>query len=614
MTKTHPRARLLAAALAIAVSAPAAAAGSPYSQTVFFGDSLTDAGYFRPLLPVSVQPVTGQFTTNPGFVWAQYLADFYGTSAGANGNGQNGTDYAAGGAQVGVDTSGALGPIPSLATQVGSYLAANGGRADPNALYTVWGGANDLFTVTNGGADPNTTIAAAVGAEVGIVGQLQAAGARYILVAAIPDLGLTPAFRAQGATAQAQGTALAQSYNDALFTTLAGSGLRVIPLDTFHFLQEIVNAPSTYGFSNVTGTACQPQITANSLTCNPTSYVSPTAPNDYVFADGVHPTSPAHAILAQYAESVLEGPRQIAVLPYAESIAGRSRSDRISAYLQAPAAGDGWRWWSDVRGDLPHYDRNGAGTTFHGHNFSLSAGVAQTTGALTWGGYLDFGHLNMDFGQDFGGYDRNSLTLGGYLGWRGEHAWANGQLSYGRQNYDVNRQVPLGPAIRHHTGSPGGDALAAALDAGWDFTHGALRHGPVASLAWQKINVDAYAENDPNLSTSLAYPQQGFDSLVGSVGWQASYAINAQVRPYARLTADREFHQPDAEAFASAQSLPGTLPYAVPGLNPDRSYASLTVGAQTTLFGLDGNVGVVSTVGQRGANNASVFVTLGGAF
>lgn len=613
MIRIHPRARLLAAALAVAVSAPAAAAGSPYSQTVFFGDSLTDAGYFRPLLPASVRAVTGQFTTNPGFVWAQYLAEFYGTGAGANGNGQFGTDYAAGGARVGVDTTGALGPIPSLGTQVGNYLAANGGRADPNALYTVWGGANDLFAVV-GGADPTTTIAAAVGAEVGIVGQLKAAGARYILVAAIPDLGLTPSFRAQGTAAQAQGTALAQAYNDALFANLAGNGLRVIPLDTFHFLQEIVAAPGTYGFSNVTGTACQPQITANSLTCNPTSYVSPTAPNDYVFADGVHPTSPAHAILAQYAESVLEGPRQIAVLPYAESLAGRSRSDRISAYLQTPMASDGWHWWGDVRGDLPHYDRNGGGATFHGHNFSLSAGVAQSTGALTWGGYLDFGHLSMDFGQDFGGYDRNSVTLGGYLGWRGESAWANGQISYGRQNYDVNRQVPLGPAIRHHTGSPGGDALAAALDAGWDFTHGTLRHGPVASLTWQKINVDGYAENDPTLSTSLAYPGQGFDSLVGSVGWQASVAINDHVRPYARLTADREFHKPDAEAFASVQSLPGTLPYAVPGLNPDRSYASLTVGAQTTLFGFESNLGVVSTVGQRGANNASVFLTVGGGF
>ena len=161
---------VLAAALACAaVPAFAQNANSPFSQTVFFGDSLTDAGYFRPLLPASVRPVTGQFTTNPGFVWSQYLAEYYGTSAYANGNGQVGTNYAAGGARVGTNTTGALGPIPSLAPQVTTYLASTGGRADPNALYTVWGGANDLFAITSGGADPTTTIGGAVTAQVGII-------------------------------------------------------------------------------------------------------------------------------------------------------------------------------------------------------------------------------------------------------------------------------------------------------------------------------------------------------------------------------------------------------------------------------------------------------------
>ena len=128
---------LLAVALAVA-AAPALAADSPYSQTVFFGDSLTDSGHFRPALVQAVGPngaLLGRFTTNPGLVWSEYLAEYYGTSAYANGNGQVGTNYAAGGARVGTNTSGALGPIPSLATQVNTYLTSTGGRADPNALY-----------------------------------------------------------------------------------------------------------------------------------------------------------------------------------------------------------------------------------------------------------------------------------------------------------------------------------------------------------------------------------------------------------------------------------------------------------------------------------------------
>ena len=71
---------VLAAALAIA-ALPAAAQSSsksPFSQTIFFGDSLTDGGYFRPLLIQMVGPngaTIGQFTTNPSYVWSQYLAD-----------------------------------------------------------------------------------------------------------------------------------------------------------------------------------------------------------------------------------------------------------------------------------------------------------------------------------------------------------------------------------------------------------------------------------------------------------------------------------------------------------------------------------------------------------
>ena len=83
----RPLRSLLAAAIVLA-AAPAFAQQT-YSRTVFFGDSLTDAGYYRPLLPASVQAVTGQFTTNPDWVWAQYIADYYSTNGSAN----SGTDW-----------------------------------------------------------------------------------------------------------------------------------------------------------------------------------------------------------------------------------------------------------------------------------------------------------------------------------------------------------------------------------------------------------------------------------------------------------------------------------------------------------------------------------------
>src|SRR5690606_27660691 len=96
MSRKAPR-TLLAAALALA-AAPAMAQDSPFSQTVFFGDSLTDSGHFRPALIQLIGPngaLIRRFTTNPGLVWSEYLADYYGTDA--TSDNQGGSNYAVGG-------------------------------------------------------------------------------------------------------------------------------------------------------------------------------------------------------------------------------------------------------------------------------------------------------------------------------------------------------------------------------------------------------------------------------------------------------------------------------------------------------------------------------------
>jgi phospholipase/lecithinase/hemolysin len=153
--------------LAMALAAAAASVALPasaqtYSQTIFFGDSLTDSGSFRPGLIQAVGPsgaLLGKFTTNPGLVWSEYVAGFYGgNSTPAN---QGGTNYAVGGARTGTNGASPFGAIPSLTTQINAHLAANGGRADSNALYTVWGGANDLFTAGRRSSGAGTGLSSA---------------------------------------------------------------------------------------------------------------------------------------------------------------------------------------------------------------------------------------------------------------------------------------------------------------------------------------------------------------------------------------------------------------------------------------------------------------------
>lgn len=616
------RLSLLAAALALAsLPAAAQASDSPFTKTIFFGDSLTDGGYFRPLLIQMVGPngaIIGQFTNNPNYVWAQYLADFYGSNAKPAWTGNNtasptlagGNNWAVGGARVGADAVGGLGYTPSLASQYARYLSA-GNTVDPGALYTIWGGANDMFAVQANPSQAQAIIGAAVTAQIGLVGALTQAGAQYILVPTLPDLGLTPDARAGGAVAMAQGTALANTYNSALFGGLASNNLRVIPLDTFHFLQEVVANPGLYGISNVTGKACltQPPLAGgSSLFCSPASTVP--GGSTYLFADGVHPSAAAHKALADFAISVIEGPRQIAILPHAEAVVGRARAQMVDVAI-ASFDGDGMRWWADVRGDQQRY---GAPFHYDGIGPAASVGIGWRSGNLVYGGFAGYGRQDNDFGQRRGEFQQTDAGLGGFVGWRGEKLWANAQLGWTNVSYEVDRNVHLGPATRVHSGSPDGDNLTAAASTGWTFGHGALVHGPVLAVLSQKISIDGYAETDPALSTSLAYPQQDFDSLIGSVGWQASYGINDHLTPFAKLTYDREFEDAPAHAFAQAQSMPGTLPYAVPGHKFDETYGSMVFGVHSKGLGLDANAGASLAVGQKGGNDATFFLSVGSKF
>ncbi len=621
--KAKFRQSLLAAALALAaLPSVVQAADSPFTKTIFFGDSLTDAGYFRPMLIQMVGPngaIIGQFTNNPNYVWSQYLADYYGSNAApawtgnttANPTLAGGNNWAVGGARTGTNAVGGLGYTPSIAAQYARYLSA-GNTVDPGALYTIWGGANDLFAVAANPAQAQAIIGGAVTAQIGVIGALTQAGAQYILVPTLPDLGLTPDSRAGGAAGMAQGTALATAYNNALFGGLASSNLRVIPLDTFHFLQEVVANPSAYGISNVSGKACltqPPPAGGSSLFCSPASMVPGGA--SYLFADGVHPTSAAHQALADFAISVIEGPRQIAILPHSEVVAGRARAQMVDGAIAGLGKEDGMRWWADVRGDQQRY---GAPYHYDGIGPAASFGIGWTSGNLVYGGFAGYGRQNNDFGERRGEFQQTDAGLGGFVGWRSGAFWANGQLGWTKVSYEVDRAVHLGPATRIHSGSPDGDNLSIGASAGWNFGHGALSHGPVLSVLSQQISVDGYAETDPALSTSLAYPQQDFDSLVGSLGWQASYAINDHVQPYAKLTYDREFEDAPAQAFAQAQSMPGTLPYAVPGLAFDETYGTMVFGVRSKLLGLDANAGASLTVGQKGGNDATFFLSFGSRF
>jgi phospholipase/lecithinase/hemolysin len=305
-------------------------AGGVKLQVVSFGDSLSDVGTYAPVIQSSFGG--GRFTTNPGEVWTQKVAEYYGgtlTAAYVGGFGQplvatGGLGYAQGGSDV-VNPQGegwapnnmAATTVP-VVTQVANYLSAHT-NFNGNQLVLVNGGANDIFqfsTAANLTAlgtalqtallkgqvpntqagqvgfivaylqqQPNPQIAQAAAQLAAQVQTMVNAGATHVVVSTVPDIGNTP----QGVQANVASpgaaallTGITAAYNYMLVQQMTTLGLlgtgKVIVADAFTWLDQQLPNYQALGFTvSNTGTACN----LTSMVANATAYATanPSATN-----------------------------------------------------------------------------------------------------------------------------------------------------------------------------------------------------------------------------------------------------------------------------------------------------------------------------------------------
>ena len=244
------------------------------SQVVVFGDSLSDTGNFHATVDPLPEdwPYIGTGASN-GPLAVEKMAAIYGVPL---------VDFAFFGATTGVGnefdqgtqtTPGQLN-LPGVTT---IYQGVRPGlEIDPQAVYVVWAGPNDLRT---NGPLPQT-VATAVTNLVAIVRDLEAAGAKHILVPGLPDLGLTPQYA--GTTESAAATALSDGFNALLMASLPK---KANYFDTAGWMRQIFADPGAYGFTNVT----EPCLGLSLCT----------TPATYFFWDTFHPTTAAHALMGE---------------------------------------------------------------------------------------------------------------------------------------------------------------------------------------------------------------------------------------------------------------------------------------------------------------------------
>ena len=179
-------------------------------------------------------------------------------------------------------------------------LLATRPALDPDALYVVWGGANNLQDILTGRPRADGTpqsVGQTVADLADIIDSLAAAGASHFLVPNAPNIGLVPRLRELGPAAVAYGTLLTDALNDglaALIDSRRQAGLDILGFDAAGFLDEVVANPASFGLSNVTERC----YTGDDITFNGSGDVCPT-PSSYLFWDGIHPTATGHALLAQ---------------------------------------------------------------------------------------------------------------------------------------------------------------------------------------------------------------------------------------------------------------------------------------------------------------------------
>jgi phospholipase/lecithinase/hemolysin len=304
-----------------------------FTQVVVFGDSLSDDGNVRHLMEDQYfisypggdfNYSDGRFTnssdTDPSSdlyagTWHEQLTHTFLGLSDATNSLDGGTDHAFGGATTASGTSDRTvinNPFPfgggdftltvdNLGKQVDDYLASN--TPDPDALYIIWGGGNDLFD-----DDSSSHVTETASNVAGLVEQLAEAGARNFLVPNVPPLGLVPLYKDDATTATALNAASGEyrsEFNtnlDGAITTLAGEGITITlyRLDIYGLFYRLATNPEDYGFTNISDSAQGESVD----------------PDEYLFWDDIHPTTAGHYQIAVAANALLVG----TALPPAEAL------------------------------------------------------------------------------------------------------------------------------------------------------------------------------------------------------------------------------------------------------------------------------------------------------
>ena len=293
------RSALLVLAILCAILAvPAQSRATPFDAIYVLGDSLSDQGNLAiatslvPGLTVIPDPLhyfNGRFSNGP--VYTDLLAQRLGVPLTPSLLG--GTNFAFGGARTTYNAAESFLPVGLFPWSLNAQTAefAKLGINDPNGLYIVFSGANDIRDIVAQNLNAAVVYANLLNGIQMAIDAFKAAGAQTILVPNVPDLGLTP--DAIGSGTSAALTALSGQYNALLDAQLAAVvGVNIVEFDTFEWLTQVVTDPAPFGLTNVNSPCYTGFIFPNPFATECSD------PSTFLFWDIEHPSATGQALFA----------------------------------------------------------------------------------------------------------------------------------------------------------------------------------------------------------------------------------------------------------------------------------------------------------------------------
>lgn len=616
-----------------------------WDQVYVFGDSLSDGGN------------NGRYTWDSSRhpLYDEILAAKINQSLRPSSTG--GTNYAAGDAVA----SASLNAENNTASQVAAYLAANGGAADSGGLYIHWVGGNDLAAAALNPVQAQSIISGSASAAASQVQTLLAAGADTVIVPTVPNIGAAPVlletliqatlapvasaaltaafaslnsqptltsdsrnqaiqqalYAAAGQVSSVaavrqtianqlyaawqslseQASALTDSYNQQEESQLAQLKGNIVRVDINGLFKEILSDPASYGLTNTVGMACPPGVSAAVCGTSTPGFSSEQA---FLFADHLHPGPGTHQLIADYIQSILDGPAQVVALNQATLAMSRDARSTLDSRLQQQRHGDNPQGSLTLFGGYAgqHYDYAANQAAGDGnatsHNLTLGLDYKLTdnllVGALV-SGSDDTQHPSSRYDYKMRGWLLSAYSELAFF----DHGWINADAHYAFASYDdINRSMTIGPASRTEKGDTDGKQLGARVTTGWDFPLANwLTTGPVAQYALDYSSVNGYSERGAS-STAMRFADQNYHSQTGALGWRVDSELG-WINPWAEVSYNHQFGDNVWRAGGGLKSTQTS--FVRNSAQQDTNWVDVTVGAHLPL---GDSVAAFASVSQTG--------------